>query len=147
MQLSPTVKKLCHTKCDDLVNFYISLEKQRQLVISLQQYDQSPQIWHDYAAHVSQMHRLLRIILNIQGGGWPKLLRDPFCIIMGYRDFLIFKIAALRRLGFLRLKFLTSMHFRDMFCMIVQNHVQIGHTVAEILQFSSLHLSGHSSEM
>jgi len=36
--------------------------------------------------------------------------------------------------------FLTDMQFRDTFCVIVLNFMEIGHTVADISQFFSLFL-------
>jgi len=43
--------------------------------------------------------------------------------------------SVVRHLGFLKLKFLTVVHFRDMFCISVTNFVYIGHTVARISRF------------
>ena len=63
-------------------------------------------------------------------------LRDPFCI-MTYRDFSIFKTAAVCHLGFLKIENFNSRPSRDMFS-IVLNLVEIDHTVREILQFFSL---------
>jgi len=37
-------------------------------------------------------------------------LSDLFCIIR-YQDFSIFKMAAVRHVGFLKLKFITATHF------------------------------------
>ena len=39
-------------------------------------------------------------------------------------------MAAVRHLGILKLKFLTASHFRDTFCLIALNFVNIGPTVA-----------------
>ena len=58
--------------------------------------------------------------------------RDPFCIIMRYCNLSILKMAAVRHLGILKLNFLTANHFRDTFCVIALNFVDIGRTVAEI---------------
>jgi len=41
--------------------------------------------WHNHAEWVSSKIQSLKI----QDGGWPMCLRDPFCIIMKYLDFLI----------------------------------------------------------
>jgi len=56
---------------------------------------------------VSQVHRLLKINLKkIQNSGQLMRLSDPFCIIIiiiiiiRYRDFLIFKMAVVRRVNF-----------------------------------------------
>jgi len=43
-------------------------------------------------------------------------------------------MAAVCHLGILKLKFLTALHFRNTFCIILPNFVDIGYTVAEILQ-------------
>jgi len=51
-----------------------------------------------------QVHRLLKS-LKIQNGGRPIGLKDPFCKFVRYRNFSIFKMAAVRHLGFLKLKF------------------------------------------
>jgi len=69
--------------------------------------------WHDDAERVSQEHRpLKKFTLKIQDGGRPICLRDPFCIIMSIA---IFKMAAVRHLGILKLKVLTAGYFRDTF--------------------------------
>jgi len=47
----------------------------------------------------------------------------------------IFKMLAARHLGILKLKFLTTNHFRDMFCIIKLNFVEIERTVAEISHY------------
>jgi len=45
-------------------------------------------------------------------------------------------MAAVRHLGFLKLKFLTSVHSRNTFCISTQTLVMgIGHMVAEISRF------------
>ena len=55
VQLSLTITKLCHIRCDHLVNCYMSLEKPflRNVAIFLQQYDWCTHIWHDDAEHMS----------------------------------------------------------------------------------------------
>jgi len=60
---------------------------------------------------------------------------------MRYREFLIFKMVVVRPLGFLKLKlFLSAMHFRDAFGVIMPNFVEIGHTIVKISQFCSVFL-------
>ena len=61
--------------------------------------------------------------------------RDPFCIIVRYCNFSIFKMAAVCQLIILKLKVLTVSHFRYTFGVTLLNFVEIGHTVAEISQF------------
>jgi len=58
--------------------------------------------------------------------------RTLFCIIMKYRDFPIFKTWLSAILDNLKLKFLTTTHLRDTFCITTPNSVEIGHTIAEI---------------
>jgi len=41
-------------------------------------------------------------------------------------------MAAVRHFGVLKLKFLTAIHLRDMYCIIVPNSVQTDRTVAEM---------------
>jgi len=55
-----------------------------------------------------------KIILKTQDGGQPIRLR---CIIVTYilSRFFDVKMAAVRHRGFLKLKFLTALHIRDMF--------------------------------
>ena len=50
---------------------------------------------------------------------------------------MILKMAAVRYLGFLKLKFLTAVHFRDIFYIMKPNFVEIGHMLplAETSQF------------
>jgi len=50
---------------------------------------------------------------------------------------MILKMAAVRYLGFLKLKFLTAVHFRDIFYIMEPNFVEIGHMLplAETSQF------------
>jgi len=85
---------------------------------------------------VSQVHHSLKnFILKIQGGKQPIHLTDLFCIIMGYCNLSIFKMAAVHYLGILKLKFFTANHFRDTFCITTLNFVEIGGTVAEVSHF------------
>jgi len=92
-------------------------------------------VWHD-AERVSQVCRhLKKINFEIQDGGRPKRLRDPLCIIMRYCSLLILKTAAVRHLGILKLKFLTTSYFRHAFSIITFNFVKIGRTVAQISHF------------
>jgi len=93
-------------------------------------------IWHDDAERVSSAPLIKKLILKIQDGGRPIRLRDPFYIIMRYCNLSIFKMAAVRHLKILKLKFLTASHFRDTFCVITLNFVEIGGTVTEISHFS-----------
>jgi len=68
----------------------------------------------------SEVQRLLKnLILEIQDGGCPIRLKDPFCI-MRYRDYFILRR---RYFEFLKLNFLTSVHFRYTFWIIVPNFV------------------------
>jgi len=75
--------------------------------------------------NISEMH--------IQDGGRPVHLEDTFCIIMRYRDFSIFKMAAVRHLGFFKLKFLTAVHFIETRSTSPCHFLEIG--LAEISQF------------
>jgi len=45
-------------------------------------------------------------------------------------------MAAASHLGILKLKFVTANHFRDIFCTIALNVVELGQIVAEISHFS-----------
>jgi len=51
------------------------------------------------------------------------------------RNFSIFKTPAVRHLGILKLNFLTAIHFRDTFSVIMLNFVEIGLTVTGIAIF------------
>ena len=90
------------------------------------------EIWYDDAERVSSALPIKLIILKIHDGGRPIRLRDPLCIIMRYCNLSIFKMAAVRRLGVLKLKFVIASYFRDTFCIITLNFVEIGRTVAAI---------------
>jgi len=108
----------------------------RKTVISLQQYDQSPQNLDDHVERVSQVRcRLKSFFLKMQDGGRPICLRNPFCMIMKYCHLSIFKMAGIHHLGILKMKFLTANHFKDMFCIITLNFVEISRTAAEISHF------------
>jgi len=64
------------------------------------------EIWHCDAEWVSHMRwPLKKLILKIQHGRRLMHLRNPFCIIIRYRDFSIFKMAAVHHFGFLKLNF------------------------------------------
>ena len=107
VQLSLTLTKLCHIRCDHLVNCYMSLEKPflRNVAIFLQQYDWCTHIWHDDAEHVSlKCIPVKNFNFKNQNGGPPIHWNDPFCSITRYCNFSIFKMAAVRHLGFLKLK-------------------------------------------
>jgi len=43
-------------------------------------------------------------------------------------------MAAVRHLGFFKLKFLAAAHCRDTFCIIVPNFVELGHAVTDMSQ-------------
>jgi len=58
-------------------------------------------------------------------------LRDSFCMSKTYRDFSIFKTAAVAMMDRFKLIFLTAAHFRDTFSVSVPNFVEIGHTVSD----------------
>jgi len=61
------------------------------------------------------VHQSLKIkFKKNEDGGMPMRSRDPFSIITRYRNFSIFKMAAVRYLGFLKLKFLTATHFKTL---------------------------------
>ena len=80
--------------------------------------------------NMSQVRRPLQnSILKIQDGGRTMRLRDPFYIIMRYCNLSIFKMAAVRHLGILKLKFLTANHLRETFGVITLNFAEIGRTV------------------
>ena len=104
-------------------------------------------IWHDDVERVFQVHvhHPLKIIFKIQDGGWPIDLRDMFFIIMRYCNFSTFKTAAVRHLGNLKLKFLTTCtsEFRNTICVSVFNFVEI----ARMLLQRFRNFSGFSSEM
>jgi len=68
----------------------------------------------------SQVYRLLKCNFN-----------DPYNIAFFVS---IFKMAVVRHFG-IKLKFLTVMHFRDKFCVIMLKFMEICRIVAEILQF------------
>ena len=62
----------------------------------------------------SEMHQLLFFLfLKTQDGGRPMRLSDPFCITTRCRVSLIVNMAAVSHHKFLKLKFLTAVHFKD----------------------------------
>jgi len=67
---------------------------------------------------------VINLVLKIHDGGQQKVLNGPI----------------LHHHGFLILKFLTAMHFRYAFGVIVPNFVEIGHTAVEISRFCSVFL-------
>ena len=52
-----------------------------------------------------------------------------------YGDLTVFKMAAVRHLGFWKFKFLTKRQLRDPSCIIMPNFVKMGQTVEEISRF------------
>jgi len=73
---------------------------------------------------------------SIQDGGRPIHLRPA----LRRREILqfvvsIFKMAAARHFAVLKLKFLTANHFRDTFCIVKSDFVEVGRTVAEMSHF------------
>ena len=136
IQLSLTLTKLCHIKCDHLLNFYILLEKREKSRYVCNSWTDLHKVWCDDDERVSLVRCPLKIfILKIQDGGRPIRLRDPFCIIMRYCNLSIFKMAAVHHPGILKLKFLTGNCFRDTFCVIVLMFVEIRRNVADISHF------------
>jgi len=103
-----TFTKLCH-KRDHVVNlfshlFYILLEKTKT-AISPQQYDWSPQIWHDDSERVSQVHPPSKC--NFKNSRW-RTLADTLewkTRFASWSRFVHFKMAAVRHFGFLILKY------------------------------------------
>ena len=79
-----------------------------------------------------------KLILKIQDGGRPIRFRDPFCIIMIYCNFSIFKMATVHYLGILKLKFFNNRAHQIHFLRIIKlSFLKIGHTptVTEMSQF------------
>ena len=90
-------------------------------------------------AGLSEVYRLLKI--NFKNSSWWTVdtLEKPAVHhheTMRYRDVSIFKAAAVRHLGLLKVKFLTALHFRDTFCIIVPNFVETAE-ISQFLRFSS----------
>jgi len=91
--------KLYHSKHDHLVNLYInSLENAKNGYISAQYEHWTISMkFGTMMQNVSQVHWPLKnFILKIQDGRRPISLTDLLCIITRYRDFSIFKMAAVR---------------------------------------------------
>ena len=67
------------------------------------------EIWNYDAECVSQVPQLLKkLIFRVKDGRWTIHLRDLFWIITRYRNFSIFKMAAVHRREFLKLKLLPA---------------------------------------
>ena len=108
-----TLTKLCHVKHDHLVNFYISLEKSKKIVISLQQHDRSSQNLAWWCTTCLSSAPPIKSNFKNPRRGRPMCSRDPFCIIVRYCSFSIFRRAAVCHLRNLKLKFLTASRLRD----------------------------------
>ena len=114
IRLLLTFTKLCHIKCCHLGKFYILLEKN---AISLQQYDQS---WHSLALwYAASLKCTGRWKVNFENQRWRMVdtLERPVLHLREISQFSVFEMVAVRHLGLLKLKFLTSMDFR------LQGHV------------------------
>lgn len=61
-------------------------------------------------------------LTKFRDGGLPMCLTDLFCITTRYRDFLIFKLVVDRHHGFLKLKILKCVHFKDNFNISILHH-------------------------
>jgi len=75
------------------------------------------EIWHNDAEWGSRLNlkciSCYFLFLKIQDGGQPIRLIDPFCITTRCRVSLIVNMAAVSHHEFLKLKFLTAVHFKD----------------------------------
>ena len=87
-----------------ITNFYSIIFNFDKNAISLQQYDLqvSPQNLARWCRTRLLSTSPVKLILTIQDGEQPIRLRDPFCIIMKYCKFSIFKMA---HVGISKLKF------------------------------------------
>jgi len=93
--------------------------KTRKSAMSLQQHDRSPQNLTRWCrTRVSSAPPIKNFILKIKYGGRPISLRDPFRIIIRYCNLSIFKMAAVRHLGILKLELLTANNFRALHYLI-----------------------------
>jgi len=126
IRLSLTVTKLCHIKRSHLVNFYISLLKRENCDVFVTVWF-SPQNLACWCKTCLSNASPLKI--NFNDPRWQTR------IIIKYCNVLIFKIVAIRYLGIFKLKIFNSLHFRDTFCVITLNFVELWRTVAEMLQF------------
>ena len=74
--LSLTLTKLCHIKCDHLVNFYISLEKRKKSRYFYNSTTDLNKLSHDVAERVTSAPPIKNFIFKIQDGGRPIRSRD-----------------------------------------------------------------------
>ena len=135
IQLSLTLTESCHIKCDHLSHFYISPKAKN--------YNISATVWpiskkfgmQNCLSHTPPVEKF-----NFQkfktADGWYTWRR-----VLHHHDilqFLDFQDGGSPPSWSFEIEIFNSLHFRDTFCIITLNFVEIGCTVAEILQFSAL---------
>ena len=135
--LSLTLTKWCYIKHDHWASseFLHFTWQTWKTMISLQRYDQSSQNLAQWCSF-SSAQVVNKITLKNRTWRMADALEKP---ILHHHDILwffkIFIMAAFCNLWFLKLKFVTAVHFRDMFNISMPNFVDISHTTAEISQF------------
>ena len=118
IQLSHTLAKLCHIKCDHVVNCC----KMWKIGTMMQN---------------MSIKCIARKEFNFNNPRWwtADALESPILHHRKILQFLVFKMATVCHLGILKFKFSTAMHFWDMFCIMKLNFAETCRIVAEILQF------------
>ena len=136
IQLPLTWTKLCHIKRDHLVNhlrwiFTFHSDNTNHCDICLQLYDRSPQNlarWCTACLSSAPAVTNLTLTSRMRAADMPQrsvLLHQQISRLM----------AAVRHLVFLKLKFLTATHIRDMFCTNVSTFVEICHCCRDVAIF------------
>jgi len=87
-------------------------------------------IWHDDAERVSRVHRPLKhLVLKIQDGGrTTNTLERPVLYHHEILQFVDFQHGGCPPFWNFEIEILTAVRFRDKFCVIVVNFVEIGKT-------------------
>ena len=84
---------------------------------------------------IPQTECILKLILT-RSSAIAEGPRDALCQLKSCQlPHAVFRMAAVRHLGFLKFNFVTSDRLRDPFCISVPDFVKIGQTVAEISRF------------
>ena len=112
------------------MNFYISLENAKNRYISAAVQPTSTK-YGMMIQNVSSAPSVKNFILKVQDGGRP-----IYCTIMRSQFNVDFQDGGcLSSFRIWKLKFLTAKHFRDTFCVITLNFVEVDRTVAKISHF------------
>jgi len=134
-QVSLTLTKWCHIRLSVTVQwyFYISLEKREKLWYLCNWFPWNLALW----CRMGLPYALAVKKINFKNTTWQTAdaLEKPILHHHQISWFFDFQDGGRPPFWIFKIKFLTFVHFRDMFCISVPNFPEIDYTVAQITRF------------